>query len=229
MKSAIGAAGPALLGVAATAHAQNEQFIAINGYRVGPYARRRRRILQRLHRLPHAGQRARRRRQRRQAVLGRVRDRVQQHQGRGVLRAPQDEGRDRPHRHPSDVHRHHVRADRQRTGGQDSARSRSATAAPTPCDGRVFPWVFPLGHQLLGRSHRPSIKFIAEGRRDGQAQGQEDRAAVSRLGLRQGAAPGAGRRGRQAGLRRQDDPGAASGQRAAVAVAADPAVSGPTG
>ncbi|TMG97098.1 MAG: ABC transporter permease, partial [Betaproteobacteria bacterium] len=30
--------GLALLGVAASAHAQNEQFIPMNGYWVGPYA-----------------------------------------------------------------------------------------------------------------------------------------------------------------------------------------------
>ena len=86
--------GLAMLGVAATALAQNEQFIPMLSYRVGPYA---------------AGGsgffggfidyvnliNARRRRQRRQAHLGRVRDRVQRRPRRRVLRAAQEEGRRR--------------------------------------------------------------------------------------------------------------------------------------
>ena len=87
----------------------------------------------------------------------------------------------------------------------------------------------PARVQLLGLRHGDREVHHREGRRRGQRQGQEDRPALSRLRLRQGTAPGAGSRVRQAGLRAEADPGAAPGQRAAVAVAADPPISSPTG
>ena len=49
--------GLAMLGVAASAQAQNEQFIPMNGYWVGPYARRWLRHLRRIHRLREHDQR----------------------------------------------------------------------------------------------------------------------------------------------------------------------------
>ena len=55
-----------------------------------PLRRRRLRFLRRLHRLPAADQPARRRRQRREADLVRVRDRVRRRARRRVLRAPEE-------------------------------------------------------------------------------------------------------------------------------------------
>ena len=89
-------------------------------------------------------------------------------------------------------------------------------------DGRVFPYVFPLITNYWSQN-TAKIKFIGiEGRRDGQAEGQEDREHLSRLGLRQGDDPGPRRAGEEVRLRRHAHRGAASGQRAGRAVAADP-------
>ena len=104
--------GLALLGVASTAMAQNEQFIPILSYRVGPYA---------------AGGsgyfggaidyfnlvNAHGRHQRRQAHVGGVRDGVQRVARRRVLRAPEEEGRRRDDRRAA-VDRHRVRPARPR-------------------------------------------------------------------------------------------------------------------
>ena len=89
-------------------------------------------------------------------------------------------------------------------------------------DGRVFPYVFPLITNYWSQN-TAKIKFIGhEGRRDGQAEGQEDREHLSRLGLRQGDDPGPRRAGQEVRLRGHAHRGAAPGQRAGGAVAADP-------
>ena len=68
--------GIALFAAATAASAQNEQFIPILSYRVGPYAAGRLRLLRRRDRLLDARQHERRH-QRREAHVGGVRDRVQ--------------------------------------------------------------------------------------------------------------------------------------------------------
>ena len=76
-------------------------------------------------------------------------------------------------------------------------------------DGRVFPYIFPLVTNYWSQN-TVKIKFIGmQGRRDGQAQGQEDREHLSRLGLRQGDDPGARRAGQDVRLHRHAHPGAA--------------------
>ena len=49
-----------------------------------------------------------------------------------------------------------------------------------------LPVHLPADHQLLVAEHRQDQVHRPEGRRDGQAEGQEDREPLSRLGLRQG-------------------------------------------
>ena len=65
----------------------------------------------------------RRRHQRRQDHLRGMRDRLRHRHGRRVLRAPEGQER-RRHRVPAAVHRHHLRADREGAGRQDSAHHR---------------------------------------------------------------------------------------------------------
>ena len=62
-------------------------------------------------------------------------------------------------------------------------------------DGRVYDWVFPDRHDVLGPDGGDDRLPRPEGGRARQAQGQEDRVPVSRLGVRQGADPGARRAG----------------------------------
>ena len=71
----------------------------------------------------------------------------------------------------------------------------------------------PARHDLLGPGGGDDRVPRPEGRRRRQAQGQEDRLPVSRLGVRQGADPGARRAGRAARLRAAQDPGHAARQR----------------
>ena len=108
----VGAAGRRAARGGTAASAQNEQFMPMLSYRVGPYA---------------AGGSGyfggaidywtlvnmTRRHQRREADVGGVRDRVQRLQGRRVLRAPEEEER-RRHDRRAAVHRHHLRAARPR-------------------------------------------------------------------------------------------------------------------
>jgi branched-chain amino acid transport system substrate-binding protein len=58
-------------------------------------------------------------------------------------------------------------------------------------DGSVFTWNFPLARHLLGRRRRRHPAHRQARGRAGQAQGQEDRAGLSRQPLRQGADPAA--------------------------------------
>ncbi len=214
--------GMVLAGVATVASAQNEQFIPMAGYWVGPYAAGGSGHLRRLHRLSQHDQCARRRRERRQAHVREVRDRVQQRARRRVLRAAQEQGPDGRIGVPHAVDRHHLLDHRQGDGRQDPGdldRLRPHRRVRRP---RVSVHL-PAGDQLLVAEHRQDQVHRDEGRRDGQAQGQEDREHLSRFGLRQGNDPGARRAGEDVRLHRHAHPGAASGQRAGRAVAADPA------
>ena len=147
----------------------------------------RRAVRQRLRRLPQARQRQGRH-QRRQDHLGGVRDRLRHRQGRRVLRAPE---------------------------GQEGATvfqplSTGITFALTEkAPGDKIPLItaglrpqrehrrhgvqveLPAHRHLLGRRRRAGAAHRQEGRRVRQAQGQEDRAGLSRQPLRQGADPAA--------------------------------------
>ena len=204
------------------AQAQNEQFIPMAGYWVGPYAAGGSGIYGGFIDYVNMINAARRRRERRQAHLREVRDRVQQRARRRVLRAAQEQGSDRRVGVPHAVDRHHVLDHRQGDRRQDPGdldRLRPHRRVRRP---RVSVHL-PAGDQLLVAEHRQDQVHRDEGRRDGQAQGQEDREHLSRLGLRQGNDPGARRAGEDVRLHRHAHPGAASGQRAGRAVAADPA------
>ena len=161
---------------------------------------RRLRHLRRVHRLREHDQRARRRRERRQAHLREVRDRVQQRPRRRVLRAAEEEGPDRRDAGPSAVDRDHLLADREGHRRQDS--DRLGRLRPHRRDRRPrVPVRLPADHELLVAEHREDQVHRQQGRGDGQAQGQEDREHLSRLGLRQGDDPGAGRAGEEVRLR----------------------------
>ena len=169
-----------------------------------------------------AAQRARRRHQRRQAHLGEVRDRVQQRPRRRVLRALEEEGPDRRDGGPPAVHRHHLFADRQGAPPTRSRSSRSATAAPTPSDGRVFPYIFPLITNYWSQN-TAKIKFI------GQKEGGMDKLKGKKIvNLYHDSAYGKETipvldvQAKKYGFEVTHIAGAAPGQRAAVAVAADP-------
>ncbi len=72
-------------------------------------------------------------------------------------------------------------------------------------DGRVFEWVFPARHHVLGPGGGDDRLPRAESRRRRQAQGQEDRLSLPRLGVRQGSDPGGRRAGGEARLRAGED------------------------
>ena len=98
------------------------------------------------------------------------------------------------------VDRHHLLADRegdrrQDPGDLDRLRPHRRLRRPR------LPVRLPAGHQLLVAEHRQDQVHRHEGRRDGQAQGQEDREHLSRLGLRQGDDPGPRRAGEEVRLR----------------------------
>ncbi len=89
-------------------------------------------------------------------------------------------------------------------------------------DGTVFKWNFPLiGTYWVGGRH-PGAARRQEGRRARQAQGQEDRARLPRLALRQGADPAADRALQAARLRAAPAAGDPPGRRAEGDLAADP-------
>ena len=70
----------------------------------------------------------------------------------------------------------------------------------TPPTAACFPYVFPLDHELLVAEHGQDQVHRHEGRRDGQAEGQEDREHLSRLGVRQGDDPDPRRAGEEVRL-----------------------------
>ena len=176
-------------------------------------------LLQRHGRLLHHDQRARRRRERGQAHLGRVRNRVQQRARRRVLRAAEEEGPDRRHPGAAHVHRHHLfdprpLGCRQDTAGHHRLRPHRHQRRP-----RVSLRLSD-DHQLLEPDHGDHQVHGPEAGRHGQAEGQENRARVSRFGLRQGADPGAGGPGEEIRLRAAAGAGAAAGRGPAGAMAA---------
>ena len=194
--AAIGAAG---FTVDAAAQAK-EQFVPINGYWVGPYAAGGSGITAGMIDYLQLINEPRRRHQRRQGHVGEVRDRVQQRPRRRVLRAHQEEGPDRRDADPPAVDRHHLFADRQGHGRQGSDRLDRLRSHRRLRRARL-PLCLPADHQLLEPEHRQDQVHRPEGRRDGQAEGQEDREHLSRLGLRQGDDPGARRAGEEVRLR----------------------------
>ena len=121
----------------------------------------------------------------------------------------------------SALDRHHVRADRKGADRQD----------PDHLDG-LWPLRFarrlgvpvelPAARHLLDRGRHPAPAHRQEGRRLRQAQGQEDRARLSRLALRQGADRAAAEARADARLRTDAAAGDASRRRAEGDLAANP-------
>ena len=138
-----------------------------------------------------------------------------------MLRAPEGQGPDRGHPVPAAFHRRHVRDHRQVVRRQDSNHHR-----------RLRPRRFgrrhgvrlelPARRHLLGRRGHAGAARRQEGRRPRQAQGQEDRAGLSRFALRQGADRSAAGARQDARLRAAAAAGDASGRRAEGDLAADP-------
>ncbi len=156
------------------------------------------RLLRRRHRLFHAGQ-PQRRHQRRKDRVGGMRDRVQRVARRRMLRAAEDAPRRRDHCRAV-VDRHRLRPVRAGRTGQDS--DDDLRLRPGDRRGRSrLPVGVSAGHDVLGPGCGDDRLPRAKGRRRSQAQGQEDRVHVSRLGLRQGADPGVRRVGRPRRLR----------------------------
>ncbi len=176
---------------------------------------------QRLCRLPEAGQCPEGGINGVKIILRGMRNGLRHRQGRRVLRAPEGQAR-RRHAVPAAVHRHHLRADRQGAGRQDPADHRRLRPQRESQDGGVFKWNFPLARHLLGRRRRADPAHRQEGRRPGQAQGQEDRAGLPRQPVRQGADPAAAGASQGARLRTAAAAGDRAGRRAEVDLAADP-------
>ena len=126
------------------------------------------------------------RHQRRQDHVRGMRDRLRDRPRRRVLRAAEGQGPDRRDGVPAAVHRHHVRADRQGADRQDSDHHRRLR--PRRLGRRQgVPVELPAAGHLLERGRHPGAARRQEGRRARQAEGQEDRARLSRLTVRQGA------------------------------------------
>ena len=148
----------------------------------------RRAVRQRLCRLPEARQRQGRH-QRREDHLRGMRDRLRHRQGRRVLRAPEGQARRRV-AGPAAVHRHHLRADREGAGRQDPAHHRRLRPQRQRRRQRLQVEL-PAARHLLGGRRHAGAAHRQEGRRPGQAQGQEDRPRLPRQPVRQGADPAA--------------------------------------
>jgi hypothetical protein len=172
-------------------------------------------------RLPPDAQRARRRHQRRQIHLAQVRDGVQQRARRGVLRAYEEYGPNRGDSHSPAFNRHYLLAHRARfegrgPGGVDRLR-------PGGCRRRTRVSVrISADNDLLEPGGGDGALPRRQGGRVRQAARQEDCPALPRLGLWQGADPGADRSGEEIRLRSEHHRRAASRQRAAIPVAAHP-------
>ena len=129
-----------------------------------------------------------------------VRDRLRHRPRRRMLRAPEGQGPDRRGLVDPALHRHHLRAHREGAGRQDPDHLdglrplRSARRRRLPLD-------LPAARHLLDGGRHRSSSTSPSGRRHGQAQGQEDRARLSRLALRQGADPDAAEARAEARLR----------------------------
>ena len=132
-------------GAASPARAGSEQYFPLQSYRVGPYAAGGTGFFGGLHRLPAARQRPRRRHQRRQAHLVRVRDRIRRRARRRVLRAPEEGPRTaRPTAatNPLSVGIAYATIDRQTTDKIPLVTINHGRTDST--DGSVFPYIFPL-------------------------------------------------------------------------------------
>ena len=123
------------------------------------------------------------------AVRG-VRDRLRHRPRRRMLRAPQGQGPDRRGLLQPAQHRHHLRADREGAGRQDPADHHGLRPRRQPRRRGVHLELPAARHLLDGGQRRHPAHRQGVGRLR-QAQGQEDRAALSRLALRQGADRGA--------------------------------------
>ncbi len=112
-------------------------------------------------------------------ILRRVRNRLRHRPRRGVLRAPEGQAW-RRHGVPAAVHRHHLRADRKGPRRQDPADHRRLWPQRERRTALVFKWNFPLAGTYWLAADALIQHHRQEGRRPGQAQGQEDRAGLPR-------------------------------------------------
>src|SRR5499427_7220879 len=140
---------------------------------------------------------------------------------RGVLRAAEGQRSNRCRLCIPALDRYHVRAHGKGAARQDSAHHHGLR--PLGVARRLgVPVELPAAWYLLdGRRHSPAA-HRQEGRRVRQAQGQEDRAGLSRLALRQGADRPAAEAREDARIRDPVPAGHASGRRAEGDLAADP-------
>ncbi len=159
--------------------AAEEQFFPIPGYRVGPYGANGQSFyggfLPASLRQPEG-----KGRQWRHPDSRRVRNRVQQRQGRRVLRAPEEQGGQVGRPDPHHVHRHFLCPDRQVGPGQAAAGHDGLW--PYRRGGRLgLPLRLPAGHHLpdAGLRHRQ----VHQGKEWRQPGRQEDRVSLSRFRL----------------------------------------------
>ena len=178
-------------------------------------------VRQRLPRLLHAPERARRRDRRREDRLGRVRDAVRHEAGSRVLRAPEEQRGRRGVRQPLQ-HRHHVPAHSQgarRQGGHPLGRLRHDRLGGRP--------LVPVGVQLPDDLLEPGVRLHqvrgAAGRRPRQAQGEEDRPRLPQQPLREGSQSDARGALAEACLRADPSAGGLAGAGAEGDVAPGPA------
>ena len=174
--------------LATSAAAQDKTiFMPLLVYRTGPYAPNGIPIANAASDYFNLAERARRRDQRRQGRDRGVRDAVRHQAGRRVLRAPEGEG---PADHQPVQHGHRVPAHPQ--GRRRQGRR--------PLDGLRHDGVrrralVPLGVQLPDDLLEPGVRLREvrgpAGRRDGQAEGQEDRPHLPQQPVRQGGEPDA--------------------------------------
>src|SRR5215510_14144169 len=114
-----------------------------------------------------------------------MRDRVQQHPRRRVLRTPEARGADRRDGRQPALDRHRLFAARAR--GRRQGPDRLDRLRPYRRLRRArLPLCLSAHHQLLEPGHGDRALHRRARRRDGQAEGQEDREPLSRFGLRQG-------------------------------------------
>ncbi len=211
--------GLALIVAASTAFAQAQQFIPILQLSRRTLCGGWFRLLRRRHRLFQPDQ-SRRRHQRRQIDLGGMRNGIQRGARRRMLRAPQDQERrrDRPIEPLSTGIAYGLF---ERVAQDKIPMTTFGYGSGDSADGRVFEWVFPVGTTYWDQTAAMIAYLGRQGRQRQQAQGQEDRVSLPRIGVRQGSDSCARSAGHQARLRTLEDTGYAAGQHAGIAVAAD--------
>ena len=151
-----------------------------------------------------------------------MRDRLCDRPRRRVLREAEGQGTDGCNRVQPAIDRHHVCADRQIVRRQDPDHHRRLR--PRRFGGRRGVRLeLPSRRDVLGRRGHAGSGSRQEGRRAGQAQGQEDRARVPRFALRQGADCAAGRARQDERVQSSSASGDQPGRRAEGDLAADPA------